>query len=93
MLKLSMFRSESRRRLASLPGYLLAGVFLGAVLSSGPAAFARQQDTGFLNRSITLNGIDYHYVVYLPMEWTPKQKWPVILFLHAGRLTQCAAFS
>ena len=50
----------------------------------GPHAYARQQDTGFLNRSITLNGTVYHYVVYLPMDWTPKQKWPVILFLHGS---------
>ncbi len=26
----------------------------------------------------------YHYVVYLPMDWNPKQKWPVILFLHGS---------
>ena len=47
-------------------------------------AYARQQDTGFLNRSITVNGTVYHYDVYLPMDWTPKQKWPVILFLHGS---------
>lgn len=53
-------------------------------MSAAPRAYARQQDTGFLNRTITLNGTVYHYVVYLPMDWTPKQKWPVILFLHGS---------
>ena len=48
------------------------------------ARLRRQQDTGFLDRTITLNGTVYHYAVYLPMDWTPKQKWPVILFLHGS---------
>jgi hypothetical protein len=65
-----------------LAGYLVTGVVFGVVCVLGPAAYARQQDTGFLNRTITLNGTTYHYVVYLPMDWSPKQKWPVILFLH-----------
>ncbi len=47
-------------------------------------AHARRQDTGFLNRTIASGGISYHYVVYLPMDWSPKQKWPVILFLHGS---------
>ena len=67
------------------PGWLLAHWCVPRRCPAcGPAAYARQQDTGFLNRTITLNGTDYHYVVYLPMDWTPKQKWPVILFLHGS---------
>ncbi len=84
MLKLSMSCFGSPRRVACLAAYLFIGLLLGAVPVLGPHAYARQQDTGFLNRSITLNGTVYHYVVYLPMDWTPKQKWPVILFLHGS---------
>ena len=84
MLKLSMSRFGSPRRVACLAAYLFTGVLLGAAPVLAPPAYARQQDTGFLNRSITVNGTDYHYVVYLPMDWTPKQKWPVILFLHGS---------
>jgi acetyl esterase/lipase len=39
-------------------------------------------DTGFLNRRITLRGITYKFMVYLPQEYDPHRKWPVILFLH-----------
>jgi predicted peptidase len=67
-----------------LAGYLVTGLVLGFVCVLGPVAHARQQDTGFLNRTITVNGTTYHYVVYLPMDWSPKQKWPVILFLHGS---------
>src|ERR1700722_2692346 len=67
-----------------LAGYLVTVVLLGFVCVLGPVAHARQQDTGFLNRTITLNGTTYHYVVYLPMDWSPKQKWPMILFLHGS---------
>ena len=79
-----MFGLESPRRLASLAGYWLSAVILTLVPFMGRPAYARQQDTGFLNRSITVDGTLYHYVVYLPMDWTPRQKWPVILFLHGS---------
>ncbi len=81
MLNLFMSCSAAPRRLATL-GLLLAGLLLGGVLT--PRAYARPQDTGFLNRTITVNGTVYHYVVYLPMNWSPRQKWPVILFLHGS---------
>ena len=42
------------------------------------------QDTGFLNRSITLNGTLYRYDVYLPMNYDAHQSWPMILFLHGS---------
>jgi acetyl esterase/lipase len=40
------------------------------------------QDTGFLNRKVVVKGVTYKYMVYLPEEYDPKRKWPVILFLH-----------
>lgn len=42
------------------------------------------QDTGFLNRVITLNGVSYKYQVYLPETWNRHEKWPMILFLHGS---------
>ncbi len=59
--------------------FTLAAIFL-AVLP----AFARHQDTGFLNRSVKLQGISYRYQVYVPEGWNEHQKWPVILFLHGS---------
>ncbi len=48
----------------------------------GQSAAAR--DTGFLNRSVTVAGVTYRYQVYVPAEWTAKQKWPVVLSLHGS---------
>lgn len=55
-------------------------VISAALFLIAPWAFAR--DTGFLNRSVTVAGVTYRYQVYVPVEWTNKQKWPVILSLH-----------
>ncbi|MGB7546416.1 MAG: alpha/beta hydrolase-fold protein [Terracidiphilus sp.] len=42
------------------------------------------QETGFLNRTIELRGIAYHFQVYLPEQWRrdDRKHWPIILFLH-----------
>jgi hypothetical protein len=71
MLILSMSCFGSPRRVACLAAHLLTGVLLSAIPVLGPPAYARQQDTGFLNRSITLNGTVYHYEVYLPRSAAP----------------------
>jgi poly(3-hydroxybutyrate) depolymerase len=47
-------------------------------------AAPHRQDTGFLNRSIEVNGNLHRYVVYLPDDWNRQQTWPVILFLHGS---------
>jgi predicted peptidase len=50
---------------------------VGCPLASG-------HDTGFLNRTLKLDGQHHRYAVYVPREWTRDRhtKWPVILFLH-----------
>jgi predicted peptidase len=48
------------------------------------ALLAKPRDTGFLNRMVTLNGVTYRYVVYMPPDWTNHKKWPVFLFLHGS---------
>src|SRR5215212_739987 len=55
-----------------------------AVLMLAPAARSRGGETGFLNRSIKMGAASYGYQVYVPSNWTKKQKWPVILFLHGA---------
>ena len=57
-----------------------------ALLSLAIPAFGapRRQDTGFLNRSIVVNGTLRRYMVYVPENWTRTQTWPVILFLHGS---------
>jgi len=45
---------------------------------------AGRHETGFLNRFVRVNGTEYRYQVYVPSNWSKKQKWPVILFLHGA---------
>ena len=51
---------------------------------AGLAAGRHGQDTGFLNRTVTVRGVARKYVVYLPEEWTSDHKWPMVLFLHGS---------
>jgi len=48
------------------------------------ASCAARAETGFLRRTVTIEGTTYRYVVYVPAEWTSAKKWPVILFLHGS---------
>lgn len=42
------------------------------------------QETGFLNRTLELRGVNYRFQVYVPEEWRQDDHklWPIILFLH-----------
>ncbi len=54
-----------------------------AVFLASPV-FARKPETGFLDRTITVEGATYKYQVFLPENWSTNQKWPIILFLHGA---------
>jgi predicted peptidase len=58
-------------------------VFLSILLAAS-AAHAKKQETGFLDRSVAVSGTSYKYQVFVPENWSPKQKWPIILFLHGA---------
>ena len=45
---------------------------------------AAQQETGFLNRTVSIGGKPARYQIYLPFDYTPAKQWPVILFLHGA---------
>lgn len=47
-------------------------------------ANAQRQETGFLNRTVLVGGVEHNYQVYLPRGYSASQEWPVILFLHGG---------
>jgi len=57
---------------------------LYAVLLLALPAWAKHRETGFLNRSVVVNGTSYRYQVYVPATWTSDRRWPVILFLHGA---------
>lgn len=62
------------------------GVMLFVIsLALAPRGAAREKEqTGFLDRVIRLHGTAYKYQVFVPDDWSPKQKWPIILFLHGA---------
>ena len=62
----------------------LSLAFLFAALAVVPRVSARTKETGFLDRSVTLHGTTYKYQVFVPDNWSSKQRWPVILFLHGA---------
>ncbi len=52
---------------------------------------AQMIEPGFIKREIKVNGEKHCYQVFVPQQFTPDKKWPVILFLHGAgeRGTDC----
>jgi predicted peptidase len=73
---------EGRKNLAVFSKIPLT-LLLFVLLLASPAQ-AKKHETGFLDRTITLQGIEYKYQVFIPENWTPRQKWPIILALHGA---------
>ena len=65
-----------RRRRRFIP--LLALLFVSA------GSLAKTSDTGFVNRSVVLDGVERRYQVYVPREYDRSKSWPVILAFHGG---------
>jgi pimeloyl-ACP methyl ester carboxylesterase len=65
-----------------------AGGGAAAARKTTPAMTAPLQETGFLNRTVQVQGISFRFQIYLPADfhrWQPgdkTEKPPVILFLH-----------
>src|SRR5258708_28794450 len=45
---------------------------------------AQRVETGFLDRTVSVAGQPYRYVVYVPANYASQPRWPVILFLHGA---------
>jgi acetyl esterase/lipase len=41
-------------------------------------------ETGFLDRTVTVDGRPYRYQIFVPPTYVPARRWPVILFLHGS---------
>ena len=70
-----------------------AGIVLALAAGAGIPALAASKSThrapptmqtGFLDRSVTLDGVAYRYQVFVPVDYTPDHAWPVVLFLHGS---------
>ncbi|MGQ0834297.1 MAG: alpha/beta hydrolase-fold protein [Gammaproteobacteria bacterium] len=62
-------------------GTALAGAML--LLSASPAD-AERVETGFLDRTVSVDGRSYRYQLYVPSDYSARTRWPVILFLHGA---------
>jgi predicted peptidase len=67
-----------------LPAPCRLSLFLVLAMALSIPASAHRRETGFLDRTVTVNNIAYKYQVYVPDNWSPNRKWPVILFLHGA---------
>jgi predicted peptidase len=59
---------------------LLVMAWIGAALR----LHGQSVETGFLNRAVTLDGVEYRYQVFVPRDYKPSAQWPVVLALHGG---------
>src|SRR5271157_129899 len=59
-------------------------LLLALVFTLGSPTIARKHETGFLDRTLSVRGVTYKYQVFVPDNWSPNQKWPIILFLHGA---------
>ncbi len=66
-------------------------VVLGALMALGCATTqpkeknvvsSKSTPTGFLSKTMTVDGNARKYVVYVPADYDPGKKWPMIMFLH-----------
>jgi predicted peptidase len=43
---------------------------------------SKSTPTGFLSKTMTVDGTARKYVVYVPADYDPGKKWPMVMFLH-----------
>jgi predicted peptidase len=63
---------------------LFLTIFAFVLIYSTATARGQKVETGFLDRSVTVAGVEYRYQVYVPRGFNRKQTWPVIVALHGG---------
>lgn len=65
---------------------MMRALSFGLCLAGLACGIASGQDvqTGFLDRTVTVDGGTYRYEVYVPRDYAPTTRWPVILFLHGA---------
>jgi predicted peptidase len=47
-------------------------------------SYAKKHETGFIDRTINIQSVNYKYQVFVPEDWNPHRKWPIILALHGA---------
>jgi predicted peptidase len=64
--------------------WLAAAAIVAALSSSGLASARGGRESGFLDRSVTVDGVARAYQVYVPRGMAGRRGLPVILFLHGA---------
>ena len=67
-----------------LPARFRFSFFLVVAITLSIPASAHRHDTGFLDRTVTVDNVAYKYQIFVPDNWSAERKWPVILFLHGA---------
>jgi len=85
MKKHSKFIPAMPRWKARFASFWIFGL-IGMAVATLPASVARAQapQTGFIDRVYQDEAGAHRYVVFVPANYTPERKWPVILFLHGA---------
>ena len=60
----------------------LIGLFSALAITG--CATVQNQETGFLDRSVIVDGESHNYQVFVPRNYSENERWPVILFLHGA---------
>ena len=70
---------------------LITAVGAGMALLAACAAEAPQEvvtlattATGFLDKSVAVDGQTRHYALYVPENYSPEKAWPLVVFLHGS---------
>ncbi|HET9274750.1 MAG TPA: hypothetical protein VFN96_01635, partial [Gemmatimonadales bacterium] len=72
---ITLIRRRDRRSLAVVTALSLAAA------GPGMAQLAR---AGFSERTVQVGSVTHRYRIYVPVGYTPRTRWPVILFLHGA---------
>jgi predicted peptidase len=78
-----MQSSMNTRKLRSSIAAVLAVVFVACLIVSG-CQFSDADLAQFVERTVTVNGHEYPFRVYVPARYTRLRRWPIILYLHGS---------
>jgi predicted peptidase len=66
----------------SSPLLSLLCVAVGHAMAQTPVPEAAPVKTGFLDQTITVDGREHRYVVYVPPGYSKDRDWPLLVFLN-----------